>query len=57
MQEMKKASMKTKKVAKALHKASGLHKAQAKTLESIKLKGGGEIVFGKGGDYIKDLIN
>ena len=57
MQEMKKASMKTKKVAKALHKASGLHKAQAKTLESIKLKGGGEIVFGKGGDYIKDLID
>ena len=47
MQEMKKASVKTKKVAKALHKASGLHKAQAKTLESIKLvKGGGVAIKG-----------
>jgi len=47
MQEMKKASIKTKKVAKALHKASGLHKAQAKTLESIKLvRGGGAAIRG-----------
>ena len=45
MQEMKKASIKTKKVAKALHKASGLHKAQAKTLESIKLVRGGGIAI------------
>ena len=45
MQEMKKASVKTKKVAKALHKASGLHKAQAKTLESIKLVRGGGIAI------------
>ena len=47
MQEMKKASIKTKKVAKALHKASGLHKAQAKTLETIKLsRGGGAAIRG-----------
>lgn len=45
MQEMKKASIKTKKVAKALHKASGLHKEQAKTLESIKLVRGGGIAI------------
>ena len=45
MQEMKKASIKTKKVAKALHKASGLHKAQAKTLETIKLVRGGGIAI------------
>ena len=30
------AEIKIKKVAKALHKASGLHKQQAKTLDSIK---------------------
>ena len=45
MKEMKKASIKTKKVAKALHKASGLHKAQAKTLETIKLVRGGGIAI------------
>jgi len=40
MKAMKDARAKTKKVAKALHKASGLHKAQAKTLETIKVKCG-----------------
>jgi hypothetical protein len=35
--------IKIKKVAKALHKASGLHKQQAKTLDSIKKAGGGMI--------------
>ena len=35
--------IKIKKVAKALHKASGLHKQQAKTLDSIKKADGGMI--------------
>ena len=37
---------KIKKVAKALHKASNLHKQQAKALDSIKLKGGGAAIKG-----------
>ena len=41
---------KIKKVAKALHKASGLHKQQAQSLDSIKLKSGGM------SDYYKDLM-
>ena len=35
--------IKIQKVAKALHKASGLHKQQAKTLDSIKKADGGMI--------------
>ena len=35
--------IKIQKVAKALHKASGLHKQQARTLDSIKKADGGMI--------------
>jgi hypothetical protein len=42
---------KVKKVAKALHKASGLHKQQAKTLESIKASKGAYT-----GSYMKSEI-
>ena len=41
-------SVKIKKVAKALHKASGLHKQQAKTLDSIKKAEGGMAGAGSG---------
>ena len=37
----KKTKTKLKKVSKALRKASGLHAAQAKTLDAIKMKKGG----------------
>ena len=37
----KKTKKKIKKVSKALKKASGLHAAQAKTLDAIKMKKGG----------------
>ena len=37
----KKTKTKLKKVSKALKKASGLHAAQAKTLDAIKMKKGG----------------
>jgi|TARA_R100000081_G_C4815103_1_gene174317 hypothetical protein len=40
--------IKIKKVAKALHKASGLHKQQAKTLDSIKKAEGGMAGAGSG---------
>jgi len=46
--------MKIKKVAKALHKASSLHKAQAKSLDSItKAKNGKLINQPYNGSYIK----
>jgi len=45
------ADIKIKKVAKALHKASGLHKQQAKTLESIKASKGAYT-----GSYMKSEI-
>jgi hypothetical protein len=44
--KMNTGGMKIKKVAKALHKASAAHKGQAKTLDSIKVRGGGMAIRG-----------
>jgi len=45
----KKTKKTLKKVSKALRKASGLHAAQAKTLDAIKMKSGGTVmVQGRG---------
>ena len=41
----KNTQKKIKKVSKALKKASGLHAAQAKTLDAIKMKKGGTPVY------------